>query len=90
MTKQELIEAVAKKVGTSKAQVGEVLNALLEEIKKTLSKGKEVTLTGFGTFKVVKRKARTGRNPKTGEEIKIPAQKVPRFKPGKALKEAVK
>ncbi len=90
MTKQDLIDAIAKKVGASKAQVGEFLNALLDEIKKSLAKGKEVTLTGFGTFRVVKRKARTGRNPQTGEEIKIPAQKVPRFKPGKALKDAVK
>ena len=90
MTKQDLIDAIAKKVGASKAQVGEFLNALLDEIKKSLAKGKEVTLTGFGTFRVVKRKARTGRNPQTGATIKIPAAKVPRFKAGKSLKEAVK
>lgn len=90
MKKQELIEKLAKKEGLSKAKAGDCLNTILEEIEKELSRGKEVVLTGFGTFKVAKRKARTGRNPKTGKTIHIPAMKVPRFKPGKALKEAVK
>lgn len=90
MKKQELIEKLAKKEGLSKAKAADCLNTILEEIRKELSRGKEIVLTGFGTFKVVKRKARTGRNPKTGKTIRIPAMKVPRFKPGKALKEAVK
>ncbi len=90
MTKQDLIEILSKKVGCSKRMASDCLNVLLEEIKKALSQGKDVVLTGFGTFTVVKRKARTGRNPQTGEEIKIPARKAPKFKPGKDLKNAVK
>lgn len=90
MTKQDLIEILSKKVGCSKKEAAHCLNVLLEGIKKALSQGKDVVLTGFGTFTVVKRKARTGRNPQTGEKIKIPARKVPRFKPGKDLKNAVK
>jgi len=90
MTKQDLVEILAKKTGCSKAHCAECLNTLLEEIEKALVKGQDVVLTGFGTFTVVKRKARVGRNPQTGEEIKIPAMKVPRFKPGKGLKEKVR
>ncbi|MCD6115109.1 HU family DNA-binding protein [bacterium] len=90
MSKQDLIEAVAKSTNLSKAAVGDCLNAFLNEITKALKKGEDVVLTGFGTFRVVKRKARTGRNPQTGATIKIPAAKVPRFKAGKSLKEAVK
>ncbi len=89
-TKEDLIESLTKKTGLSKNKAGDYLNALLDEIQDSLSKGKDVTLTGFGTFKVSQRKARMGRNPQTGEEIKIPAMKVARFKAGKGLKEAVK
>ncbi len=90
MTKQDLVEALAKQANTSKSQAGECLNTILEEITKSLKKGKDVTLTGFGTFSVVKRKARQGVNPRTGEKIKIAATKAPKFKAGKALKDAVK
>ncbi len=90
MGKQDLIEALAKKTNTSKNQAGEYLNAVLDEISKSLKKGKDITLTGFGTFSVSKRKARQGVNPKTGEKIKIPATKVPKFKAGKSLKDIVK
>jgi DNA-binding protein HU-beta len=90
MQKSELAEAIAKKTGLSKRQAEESLNVVIGEIEKTLSKGGEVVLTGFGKFHVVNRKARDGINPKTGEKIKIPAQKVPKFKAGKALKDSVK
>jgi len=90
MTKEELTESIAQKVGVSKKQAGEILNAVLDEITKTLSQGKEVQFPGFGKFLVAQRKARTGINPKTKEKINIPAMKVPRFKAGKVLKEAVK
>ncbi len=81
---------MVKKAGCSKACSVRCLNAILDEIKKALSKGESVVLTGFGTFKVAKRAARTGRNPKTGAAIKIPAMKVARFKAGKGLKDAVR
>jgi DNA-binding protein HU-beta len=90
MTKQDLVEILAKKTGCSKAHCSECLNTLLDEIAKALAKGEDVVLTGFGTFTVSKRKARIGRNPQTGEKIKIPAQKVPRFRAGKALKKKVR
>jgi len=90
MTKENLIEAIVKKTAVSKKQAAETLSAVLEEITKSLSKGEQVVLTGFGTFKVSKRAARSGRNPKTGATIKIPAMKVARFKVGKSLKDAVR
>ena len=90
MTKDELIQSIVKKTGATKKLAAESLNVVLEEITKTLSKGKEVVFIGFGKFEVVRRKARMGINPKTGEKLKIPARKVPRFKAGKALKDAVK
>ncbi len=90
MDKNELIEQTARKTGLSKNQAGQVLNAVLEEIIKTLSKGEEVALTGFGRFSVAQRKERQGVNPKTREKIKIPAGKAPKFKAGKILKDAVK
>jgi DNA-binding protein HU-beta len=90
MTKQDLVESIAKKAGLSKSVAGETLNVALDEIGKALNKGNEVILTGFGKFSVSKRKARMGRNPQTGKEIKIPATKVPKFKAGKALKDLVK
>ena len=89
MNKAELVAAVAAKADISKKQAEECLNAFIESVEKEVSKGDEVTLVGFGTFGVAKRKARTGRNPQTGAEIKIPAKKVPRFVPGKAFKALV-
>jgi DNA-binding protein HU-beta len=90
MNKAELIDEVAGKVSNvSKAAVGDVLNALMESVTKALKKGDTVALVGFGTFKTTKRAARTGRNPQTGASIKIAAAVVPRFTPGKALKDAV-
>ena len=90
MNKAELIEAVAANADLSKAAAGRALDAALEAITKALKKKDTVTLVGFGTFSVRKRSARIGRNPKTGEEIKIKASRVPGFKAGKALKDAIK
>lgn len=90
MTKAELIEKIAGGAGLSKAQASRALDATLDAIKAALKKGQKVTLVGFGTFSVSKRKARKGRNPQTGEEIKIPAMKVPRFTAGKAFKDAIR
>jgi DNA-binding protein HU-beta len=90
MTKEELIEKVASTAGLSKADASRVLNTILDSIKAALKKGQKVTMVGFGSFSVSKRKARKGRNPRTGEAIKIPAGKVPRFSAGKSLKDAVK
>ena len=89
MNKAELIEAVGKSV-CSKKEAADAVEAVLNAIKATLKKGGNVTLVGFGTFKVAKRKARTGRNPRTGASIKILAKNVPVFKAGSALKLAVK
>ena len=89
MTKEELIAEAAQKAGISKAAAGRILNSIINSIKKALKKGDKVTLVGFGTFSVAKRKARTGRNPATGAPIKIPAAKVPKFKAGKKLKDVV-
>jgi DNA-binding protein HU-beta len=90
MTKPDLIEALVKKLAVSKTQANEAIDVILDEITKALSKGDQVTLTGFGSFKVSKRAARTGRNPKTGEALSIPAMSVPKFKAGKGLKDAVR
>ncbi|MBS1904662.1 MAG: HU family DNA-binding protein [Bacteroidetes bacterium] len=90
MNKAELIDAVAKASGLSKADSDRALGAIVETITKTLKKGGAVSLVGFGTFKVSKRSARTGRNPQTGATIKIAARKVPRFAAGKGLKDAIK
>jgi len=89
-TKGDLIVVVSKAAKCSKKCAGECLGMILKEIKSSLSKGKNVVLTGFGTFRVAKRKARIGRNPQTGKTIKIPARKVPAFKAGKDLKKAVR
>jgi DNA-binding protein HU-beta len=89
MNRAELIEEVAK-VTSTKKEADESISAMLAAIKKALKKGESVTLVGFGTFSVSKRKARKGRNPQTGEVIKIAAKKVPVFKAGKGLKDAVK
>jgi DNA-binding protein HU-beta len=90
MTKAEFVEALAKKAGTSKADAGKVLSAVFDTITASLKKGKKVSFVGFGTFDVAKRSARKGRNPQTGKEIKIAAKKIPKFKAGKKLKDAVK
>lgn len=89
MNKSELIDAIAASADISKASAGRALDSALDAIKKTLKSGGEVTLVGFGTFSVGKRAARTGRNPQTGADIKIKAAKVPKFRPGKGLKDAV-
>jgi len=89
MTKAELITKVAKASGASQTAAGAVVDATLKEITAALKKGDSITFTGFGSFSVSKRAARTGRNPQTGAAIKIAASKVARFKPGKGLKDAV-
>jgi DNA-binding protein HU-beta len=90
MTKREMIAAIAKDVDLTKKDAEKVLSTFLDSIKKVLKKGDKVSLAGFGTFAISKRKARTGINPQTGEKIKIKASKVPKFKPGKSLKDAIK
>lgn len=89
MNKQELIQAVADKSGLTQKDVKTALDATLAVVSDTLAQGDEVVLVGFGTFSVREQKARTARNPKTGEKIQVPAKKVPTFKAGKGLKEAV-
>lgn len=89
MNKTELIEHIAKTADISKAASTRALNGLISAVKTTLKKNGTVVLVGFGTFSVGKRAARTGRNPRTGEAIKIKAAKVPKFKAGKGLKDAV-
>ncbi|BAP88563.1 nucleoid protein Hbs [Burkholderiales bacterium GJ-E10] len=89
MNKTELIEHIARQADISKAAAGRALDALLGGIRTSLKKGNAVTLVGFGTFAVTKRAARTGRNPRTNEPIKIKAAKVPKFRAGKALKDAL-
>lgn len=89
MNKTELIDHIAGTADISKAAASRALDAVIDAVTTTLKKNGTVTLVGFGTFAVGKRAARTGRNPRTGEAIKIKAAKVPKFKPGKALKDAV-
>ncbi|MCX7684817.1 MAG: HU family DNA-binding protein [Acetobacteraceae bacterium] len=89
MNKQDLIAAVAEKTDLPKAKAGDVIDEVLDAITKALKKKQEVRLVGFGTFSTSKRKAGKGRNPRTGEEIKIPATTTVRFKAGKQLKDAV-
>ncbi len=89
MNKQDLIGAVAEVAGVTKAESSKVIEAIFETITNTLKKGDEVRLVGFGTFAVTKRKASTGRNPRTGEPMKIKASSQPKFKAGKSLKDAV-
>jgi DNA-binding protein HU-beta len=89
MNKIEIIDSIAKSADISKAAAGRALDATVTAIKTSLKKGGMVTLVGFGTFYVGKRAARTGRNPRTGAAIKIKAAKVPKFRAGKALKDAV-
>ncbi|WP_366923342.1 HU family DNA-binding protein [Metallumcola ferriviriculae] len=89
MNKTDLVSSVSDKAEITKKDAEKVVGALLDSIKDALAAGEKVQLVGFGTFEVRERAARTGRNPKTGEEIKIDATKVPAFKAGKALKDAV-
>ena len=91
MTKQDLVNAAASSAAVTKKDAAAVLDAILESVTKSLKKGESVTITGFGTFRVSKRAARTGVNPRNpGEKIKIPAMKLPAFKAGKSLKDAVR
>jgi DNA-binding protein HU-beta len=90
MTKADLIAAVARDAKITKAAAAQAIDSITDTITKDLKKGERVTLTGFGIFSVANRKARTGRNPRTGQEIRIPASKTPKFTAGKALKEALR
>ena len=90
MSKNELIDIIAGNAKISKAAAAKAIDSFIKAVTKTLKKGEKVTLVGLGTFSVSKRKARRGRNPQTGAEIKIPATKAPKFTAGKALKSAVK
>lgn len=89
MNKAELIAKIAEDAEITKTQANATLDSFVEAVTKSLKKGDKVTLVGFGTFSVSKRKARNGRNPKTGETIKIKAKKVAKFKPGKELSEKI-
>ncbi|HTX60047.1 MAG TPA: HU family DNA-binding protein [Verrucomicrobiae bacterium] len=89
MTKADLVDVVSAEADLTKRQAGQIVELILEEIKSALQKGDRVALTPFGSFVVRARKAREGRNPKTGEKIKIAARKVPAFVAGKGLKDAV-
>ncbi|MEZ8143909.1 DNA-binding protein HU [Enterovibrio norvegicus FF-33] len=89
MNKSQLIDKIAENADLSKASAGRALDALIDAVSGSLKDGDQVALVGFGTFSVRERSARTGRNPQTGAEIDIPAAKVPGFKAGKALKDAV-
>ena len=89
MNKSELVDSIAQSAGLTKEQAAKAVNAFTESVQGALQRGDDVVLVGFGTFSVKERKARTGRNPKTGEEIQIAASKVPSFKAGKGLKDSV-
>ena len=89
MNKAELIERVARDTGLTKADALRAIDALLDNVTKSLRKGEKVTLVGFGSFQTARRRARTGRNPQTGTLIKIAARRVPKFIPGKDLKDEV-
>lgn len=89
MNKNELVSEVADKAGITKAQASDALDAALDAITSALKKGDEVRLLGFGNFVVADRKATTARNPQTGATVNVPASKAPKFRPGKALKDAV-
>ncbi len=89
MNKTELVTEIAEKADTSKKEAEAVLRAFTDVVTEQLKKGEKIQLVGFGTFEVAERSARTGRNPQTGEEMQIAASKAPKFKAGKALKDAV-
>lgn len=90
MTKAELVDKISSGAGLSKTDASKAVDITLNSIKAALKKGQKVTLVGFGTFSAIKRKARKGRNPRTGQSINIPAARIPKFISGKALKDAVK
>lgn len=90
MNKQQLIEKISMEASCTKAQAENILNCAFETIKKTVKKGDDVKLVGFGTFTKAKRKARTGRNPQTGKAIKIPAAWAPKFRAGAEFKQMIK
>jgi nucleoid DNA-binding protein len=90
MTKEELITKIAKEAKVTKVQANKAVSAFFDGVTSSLKKGKKVSFVGFGTFSLARRKARTGRNPQTGAPIHIAASKVPKFKAGKQLKDAVK
>jgi DNA-binding protein HU-beta len=90
MTKAELVEKMAKEAKIAKKAAERALESFVDGVRKTLKKGNKVTLIGFGTFSIGKRKARLGRNPRTGKAIKIAARKIAKFKPGKSLKDLIK
>ncbi len=90
MTKEQMIDKMAKEAKISKRAASHAMNAFFDSVTNALKKGQKVSFVGFGTFTTSKRKARTGRNPRTGASIKIPAARVPKFKPGKKLRDAVK
>jgi DNA-binding protein HU-beta len=89
MNKEEMVKEISKRTRIPQKQVAEVIALMIDSIEKTVAKGKRVTLVGFGTFEARKRASRTGRNPQTGAEIKIPAKTVPAFSAGKKFKEVV-
>ncbi|MBL7714814.1 MAG: HU family DNA-binding protein [Bdellovibrionales bacterium] len=90
MNKSQLIDAIAKSTKLTKVDAESVINAMLDTVKKSVKKGEDVTLIGFGTFTKSKRKARIGRNPQTGKEIKIPAMMVPKFRAGREFKDSIR
>ena len=90
MTKGDLVGAISKEAGITKVAAEKAVTAFTGAVTKSLKKGDAVSLVGFGTFSISRRKARKGRNPQNGKEINIPAAKVPKFKAGKGLKDAVK
>jgi len=90
MTKEDLVSRIAKEAKVTKAQANKAVNAFFDGVTSSLKRGRKVSFVGFGTFSVARRKARMGRNPQTGAPIRIAASKVPKFKAGKQLKDAVK
>jgi DNA-binding protein HU-beta len=90
MNKAEIVARIARDAGLTKSDALKAIDALIDNVTRALKKGDKVTLVGFGTFAISRRKARTGRNPQTGAPLKIPARRAPRFAAGKELKEAVK
>jgi DNA-binding protein HU-beta len=90
MTKEELVDKISKEAKVTKVQANKAVNAFFSGVTNSLKKGKKVSFVGFGTFSVARRKARMGRNPQTGAPIRIAASRVPKFKAGKQLKDAVK
>lgn len=90
MNKADLVKRMAEIAGTTKANAEKLLDAFMQAVEEAISKEDKVVLVGFGTFQVVKRASRSGRNPRTGEPLKIPAKKVVKFSPGKKLESAVK